>query len=98
MREFVIHQTGQGVGRGLVGTPISVADELAVYVERHAVDGFNITPWLVPGGNDDIVNDLVPELQNRGLYRTEYEGETLRHVFGIPADSPSFSRVPVGVA
>jgi len=98
LREFVIHQTGLGMGRGLVGTPISVADEIARYVELHAVDGFNITPWLVPSGIDDIVNDLIPELQNRGLYRTAYEGETLRDIFGIPADSPSFASLPVGVA
>lgn len=97
LREFVIHQTGQGIGRGLIGTPVSVADEIAQYVERHAVDGFNITPWLVPGGIDDIVNDLVPELQNRGIYRTAYEGETLRDIFGIPADSPSFAPVPAGI-
>lgn len=97
LREFVIHQTGQGIGRGLIGTPVSVADEIERYVERHAVDGFNITPWLVPGGLDDIVNDLVPELQNRGIYRTAYEGETLRDIFGIPADSPAV-RALAGVA
>ncbi len=93
LREFVTYQTGQGIGRGLIGTPVSVADEIQRYVELHAVDGFNITPWLVPGGIDDIVNDLVPELQNRGLYRTEYEGETLRDVFGIPEDSPALRPV-----
>lgn len=97
LRDFVIYQTGQGIGRGLVGSPISIADEIQRYVDLGAVDGFNITPWLTPGGIDDIVNDLIPELQNRGLYRTEYPEGTLRDVFGIPADSPTFAPVGAGV-
>lgn len=52
------------------------------------MDGFNITPWLVPSGIDDIVNDLIPELQNRGLYRTEYPGSTARENFGVADVSP----------
>lgn len=96
IRQFVIRQTGTGIGRGLVGTAVSVADQIAEYVAQGAVDGFNITPWLVPSGIDDIVNDLVPELQNRGLYRTEYPGTTARENFGVPADSPIFA--PLAVA
>jgi FMN-dependent oxidoreductase (nitrilotriacetate monooxygenase family) len=95
LRQFVIHQTGQGIGRGLIGTPISIADEIQRYIDEGAVDGFNITPWLVPSGIDDIVNDLVPELQNRGLYPTGYTGDTLRENMGIPADSPVFAPVAV---
>lgn len=95
LRQFVIHQTGQGIGRGLIGTPISIADEIQRYVDEGAVDGFNITPWLVPSGIDNIVNDLVPELQNRGLYPTEYAGDTLRENMGISADSPAFAPVAV---
>jgi len=83
LREFVIHWTGQGLGRGLVGTPQTVADEIQKYVDTRAVDGFNITPVLVPIGIDDIVNDLIPELQNRDLYPTEYAGDTLRANLGI---------------
>ncbi len=69
---------------GFVGTPGQVADEWARYVQTRAVDGFNISPHLVPGTLDDIVDRLVPELQDRGVYRTEYEGTTLREHLELP--------------
>lgn len=51
---------------------------------RHgAIDGFNVTPYLIPDGLDDIVDLLVPELQERGVYRTEYTGTTLREHLGL---------------
>lgn len=56
------------------------------------MDGFNISPWLIPTGLDDIVNHLVPELQERGVYPTEYAGTTLRENLG-PAP-PSAWRHP----
>ena len=55
------------------------------YAESGAVDGFNITPWLIPSGLDDIVNHLVPELQERGVYPTHYAGNTLRENLGLAA-------------
>ena len=57
---------------GFVGTPGQVADELARWVHAGATDGFNISPYIVPGGLDEVVDRLVPELQERGVYRTEY--------------------------
>ena len=57
-----------------------------------AVDGFNISPWLVPTGLDDIVNHLVPELQERGVYPTEYRGSTLRENLGLANSRPHFGR------
>ncbi|MDT7805988.1 MAG: hypothetical protein QOI78_9421 [Actinomycetota bacterium] len=68
---------------GFVGTPGQVADEWARYVHTRAVDGFNISPHLVPAALDDIVDRLVPQLQDRGVYRTEYEGTTLREHLGL---------------
>jgi FMN-dependent oxidoreductase (nitrilotriacetate monooxygenase family) len=67
-----------------VGTPSQVADEWTHYVRTRAVDGFNITPHLVPSSLADIVDKLVPELQERGAYRTEYEGTTLREHLALP--------------
>jgi alkanesulfonate monooxygenase SsuD/methylene tetrahydromethanopterin reductase-like flavin-dependent oxidoreductase (luciferase family) len=64
--------------RTFVGTPSTVADEWVRYVRTRAVDGFNITPHLIPSSLSDIVDTLVPELQDRGAYRTEYLGSTLR--------------------
>ncbi|GLY39921.1 putative oxygenase [Amycolatopsis sp. NBRC 101858] len=69
---------------GFVGTPGQVADEWARYVRTRAVDGFNLSPHLVPAALDDVVDRLVPELQERGVYRTEYEGTTLREHLELP--------------
>ena len=60
-----------------------MADQLAEFARVGAVDGFNISPWLIPTGLDDIVNHLVPELQERGVYPTEYRGTTLRENLGL---------------
>ncbi|MEV0844274.1 NtaA/DmoA family FMN-dependent monooxygenase [Streptomyces sp. NPDC049954] len=67
-----------------VGTPASVADEWTRYVRTRAVDGFNIVPHLLPDSVADIVDKLVPVLQERGVYRTEYEGTTLREHLDLP--------------
>jgi alkanesulfonate monooxygenase SsuD/methylene tetrahydromethanopterin reductase-like flavin-dependent oxidoreductase (luciferase family) len=71
-------------GLALVGTPATIADEMQEWLESRACDGFNIMfPW-VPGGLDDFVDGVVPELQRRGLFRREYEGRTLRENLGLP--------------
>ncbi|QAY69275.1 NtaA/DmoA family FMN-dependent monooxygenase [Xylanimonas protaetiae] len=80
IRQLVIRNSGE---RGFVGTPSTVAEELTRWVRTGAVDGFNITPWIVPSGLDDIVDRVVPELQERGAYRTAYEGTTLREHVGL---------------
>ncbi|MFF2550561.1 NtaA/DmoA family FMN-dependent monooxygenase [Nocardia sp. NPDC058058] len=75
LRQVAIETTARF---GFSGTPGQVADELTRWVRHGASDGFNITPYLVPTGLDDIVNLLIPELQTRGSYPTTYEGTTLR--------------------
>ncbi|GAA1497157.1 NtaA/DmoA family FMN-dependent monooxygenase [Paeniglutamicibacter kerguelensis] len=80
--EFVRGKSGR-VGGSFVGSYARVADTLERYAESGAVDGFNITPWLIPSGLDDIVNHLVPELQERGVYPTHYAGDTLRENLGL---------------
>ncbi|MBF6672949.1 LLM class flavin-dependent oxidoreductase [Glutamicibacter sp. FBE19] len=67
------------------GSYDQIADRLARYAELGAVDGFNITPWLIPTGLDDIVNHLVPRLQERGIYPESYAG-TLRENLGLSID------------
>jgi alkanesulfonate monooxygenase len=68
----------------VVGTAQRVADEMQHWFENGAADGFNFVPAALPGGISDFVDMLVPELQRRGLFRTEYEGQTLRQNLGVP--------------
>jgi alkanesulfonate monooxygenase SsuD/methylene tetrahydromethanopterin reductase-like flavin-dependent oxidoreductase (luciferase family) len=73
-------------GRGhysLVGTPEQIADRLQEWFEQGAADGFNVLVPHLPGGLEDFANGVVPELQRRGLFRTEYEGRTLRENLGL---------------
>ncbi|MEE2524260.1 NtaA/DmoA family FMN-dependent monooxygenase [Pseudarthrobacter sp. J75] len=82
IRQFVTAKTSR-VDATFNGSYTEVADRLADYARTGAVDGFNISPWLIPTGLDDIVNHLVPELQERGIYPTEYAGTTLRANLGL---------------
>ena len=69
--------------RVLVGTASQVADEMQSWVEAGAADGFNICPAALPIGLEDFAASVIPELQRRGLFRTEYEGTTLRSHLGL---------------
>jgi len=64
--------------RTLKGSPQTIADNMEEWFLKEGVDGFLIQPAYLPGGFDDFVDMVVPELQRRGLFRTEYEGSTLR--------------------
>ncbi len=86
---FTIRQLYQWVAsaRGhftIVGTPTTIADTLQEWFENEAADGFNILPPWLPTGLNDFVDLVIPELQRRGLFRTEYEGRTLRENLGLP--------------
>jgi len=83
LRETVIHM-GRRAG-GHVGTPSGLADKFARFVRHGAVDGFNVSPYIIPHGLDDIVDLLVPALQERGVYPAEYHGTTLREHLGLRA-------------
>ncbi|TCB49154.1 LLM class flavin-dependent oxidoreductase [Acinetobacter sp. ANC 4779] len=67
----------------LIGTPEQVVDQLQSWFENEGADGFNILPPTSPAGLNDFVDFIVPELQRRGLFRTEYEGSTLRENLGL---------------
>ncbi|NYJ67729.1 alkanesulfonate monooxygenase SsuD/methylene tetrahydromethanopterin reductase-like flavin-dependent oxidoreductase (luciferase family) [Pseudoclavibacter chungangensis] len=66
----------------------TVADTLERYADAGNVGGFNISPYLTPTGLDDIVDRLVPELQNRGVYPSEYAGTTLLEHLGLDPELP----------
>jgi N-acetyl-S-(2-succino)cysteine monooxygenase len=73
-----------------VGTPRKIADTLEQWFVEKAADGFNILPAYFPGGFADFVDQVVPELQRRGLFRHDYEGMTLRDHFGLaPVPAPA---------
>lgn len=67
----------------VVGTAADVADRIEDWFRAGACDGFTLTPAYMPEGLDRICDDLVPELQRRGLFRTEYPGTTLRDTLGL---------------
>jgi alkanesulfonate monooxygenase SsuD/methylene tetrahydromethanopterin reductase-like flavin-dependent oxidoreductase (luciferase family) len=86
VRDFI-----QVSGRGTVkehtmfcGTPSQVADQMEEWFAAPACDGFVLAASHMPGGYDDVVRLLVPELQRRGLFQKEYAGPTLRANLGLP--------------
>ena len=77
-------------GLAMVGTPQTIADEMEEWLQTDASDGFTIMFPYLPGGLDDFVDRVVPELQKRGIYRREYEGKTLRENLGLPRPTNRF--------
>jgi FMN-dependent oxidoreductase (nitrilotriacetate monooxygenase family) len=77
-------------GLGMVGTSSIIADQMEEWLTTNACDGFNVMFPYLPGGLDDFVDKVVPELQRRGLFRTEYEGTTLRENLGLPRPENRF--------
>lgn len=67
-----------------IGTPSQVADEMEHWFKGGAADGFNVMPAWLPGSLKDFVDLVIPELQRRWLFRTEYEATTLRGNLGLP--------------
>ncbi|WP_410586919.1 LLM class flavin-dependent oxidoreductase [Amycolatopsis sp. lyj-23] len=83
IRQLLERLAGGRGHRVFAGTPVQVADELEAWFRGGAADGFNVMPPTLPGGLDDFVDLVVPELQRRGLFRTEYSGPTLREHYGL---------------
>ena len=80
----LIGRLGGGRGhRTFAGTPEQVADAIQHWFDNGAADGFNIMPPVLPRGLADFVDHVVPILQRRGLFRTAYEGTTLRDHYGL---------------
>jgi len=77
-------------GLAMVGTPKTIADEMEEWLASEGSDGFTVMFPYLPGGLDDFVNLVIPELQRRGLFRREYEGTTLRENLGLPRPKNRF--------
>jgi FMN-dependent oxidoreductase (nitrilotriacetate monooxygenase family) len=94
IRELVIRVSTE---HSFVGTPRHVAEEINRYVQGDAADGFVVIGHLTPTGLDEFAATVIPELQERGVFRTEYpEGATLRDLLGVRAPVPA-SYEPEGV-
>ena len=83
IRQLYLAVAGGNGHRMVIGTPADIADAMEEWFHNGAADGFNILPPWLPGGLEDVVDMVVPELQRRGLYRTAYEGPTLRENLGL---------------
>jgi N-acetyl-S-(2-succino)cysteine monooxygenase len=78
-----------------VGTPQQIADVMEHWFKNGACDGFNVMPAWLPGSLTDFVDMVIPELQRRGLFRTKYEGKTLRENLGLPTPASRFQNMPM---
>jgi len=83
VRQLIGRLAGGRGHRTFVGTPEQVADALQQWWQEGAADGFNIMPPVLPRSLNDFVDHVVPILQRRGLFRTDYEGTTLREHYGL---------------
>ncbi|MFJ2839491.1 LLM class flavin-dependent oxidoreductase [Nocardia sp. NPDC087230] len=89
----LIGKLGGGRGhRTFAGTAEQVADELQTWFEAGAADGFNIMPPYLPGGLADFVDRVVPILQERGLFRADYDSTTLRGHYGLDPVESQFAQ------
>ncbi|GGH19732.1 LLM class flavin-dependent oxidoreductase [Paenibacillus segetis] len=79
--------------RGVAGTPAQIADQMEEWFVSGAADGFNIMFPHLPGGLDDFVDLVVPELQRRGLFKQDYTGNSLRDHFGLKRPANRYSTV-----
>jgi FMN-dependent oxidoreductase (nitrilotriacetate monooxygenase family) len=92
---MTVRQLAQYVGGSygtleMIGTPAMIADQMEEWLESRGCDGFNVMFPFLPGGLDDFVDRVVPELQRRGLFRRAYEGTTLRENLGLPRPKNRF--------
>jgi FMN-dependent oxidoreductase (nitrilotriacetate monooxygenase family) len=89
LRQLIRSQgSGSTNHRSIVGTPQAIADEIETWFRSGAVDGFNLMPDVLPSGLQDFVEQVVPLLRSKGIFRTHYEGTTLREHFGLARPAP----------
>lgn len=94
IRELVIEVTTRSA---FVGSPSTVAETIDRYVQADAADGYIMVPSLTPHGLDRFVDDVVPILQERGVFRHDYEGTTLRDHLGLARPARTHVAAPIAV-
>jgi FMN-dependent oxidoreductase (nitrilotriacetate monooxygenase family) len=90
LRQLLARLAGARGHYTFAGTPEQVADLMQDWFEDGAADGFNVMPPLLPGMLEVFIEEVIPLLQRRGLFRTEYEGATLREHYGLPRPASQF--------
>lgn len=83
LRQMYQRYAGARGQRTVKGTAVQIVDEMEKWFRARAVDGFLVQPAILPTGLEDFCRLVIPELQNRGLFRTGYEGRTLRENLGL---------------
>ena len=94
MRQLIGRLGGGRGHRTFTGTPEQVADTIQDWFERGAADGFNIMPPCCRAGLEAFVDHVVPILRERGLFRTEYTGTTLREHYGLRGPTSQYAAPP----
>jgi N-acetyl-S-(2-succino)cysteine monooxygenase len=95
IRQLYERYAGARGQRTLKGSPVEIADDMATWFLNRGVDGFLVQPAYLPGGLDDFVDLVIPELQSRGLFRTDYDGVTLRENLGLKRPPGRYASLPV---
>jgi alkanesulfonate monooxygenase len=98
IRQLYKRVIGQRAHRVVIGTPADIADGLEEWFVGQAADGFNIMPLTFPRGLEEFIELVIPELRRRRLFRTEYEGRTLRENLGLPRPHNRWSAAAQGGA
>jgi len=95
----LLHRLAGGRGhRTYAGTALQIADQLEEWFQSGAADGFNVMPPYLPGGLEEFAEGVIPELQRRGLFRTEYSGNTLRDHLGLSRPDHPAAAAPSAAA
>lgn len=97
IRQLMNRAVGARAKSFTVGTPVQIADHMQTWLESGGADGFNILPPYLPGALEDFVNLVIPELQARGIFRTDYTGTMLRDHLGLARPARTPDPVALGV-
>jgi alkanesulfonate monooxygenase len=95
IRQIYMRYAGARGNRTVTGTPQKIADEMESWFLGGAIDGFLVQPPHLPGGLDEFIATVIPELQRRGIFRRSYSGRTLRENLGLPRPASRYAK-PAG--
>ena len=98
LRQLIARLGGGRGHRTFAGTPAQVADTIEEWFDNGAADGFNVMPAVLPSGLTAFVDKVVPILQERGRFRSEYEGNTLRDRYGLARPTNRFDDLVLEVS